>query len=113
MRELGDLTEKEHRKLAAYVSQVASRVFLIGEQMTNHMVDELEKIGYDMTNVYKFHLSHEAGEIIKRMISEQSKDNLEAPLIIFKGSQNTIFLEEAVKLLLKNSSDSTLLTRQS
>ena len=44
MRELGDLTEKEHRLLAGYVSQVADRVFLVGEQMTTHMADELEKI---------------------------------------------------------------------
>jgi protein associated with RNAse G/E len=34
-------------------------------------------------------------------------------MIIGKGSQNTIFLEEAIKLLLQNSQDSEKLTRQS
>jgi UDP-N-acetylmuramyl pentapeptide synthase len=29
MRELGDLTEKEHRLLAGYVSQFADKVFLV------------------------------------------------------------------------------------
>jgi UDP-N-acetylmuramoyl-tripeptide--D-alanyl-D-alanine ligase len=44
MRELGDLTEKEHRLLAGYVSQVADKLFLMGEQMTTHLADEIKKI---------------------------------------------------------------------
>ncbi|MDO4714087.1 MAG: hypothetical protein Q4B28_05635 [bacterium] len=34
-------------------------------------------------------------------------------ICLFKGSQNTIFLEEAVKLLLLNPQDQAALTRQS
>ena len=34
-------------------------------------------------------------------------------LILFKGSQNTIFLEEAVKQVLANKADVKYLTRQS
>lgn len=34
-------------------------------------------------------------------------------IILFKGSQNTIFLEEAVKQVLANKEDSKYLTRQS
>ena len=34
-------------------------------------------------------------------------------LILFKGSQNTIFLEEAVKQVLANKEDENHLTRQS
>jgi hypothetical protein len=41
---------------------------------------------------------------------EQGK---EKRLIIVKGSQNEIFLEESVKILLKNPEDSDKLTRQS
>jgi len=33
-------------------------------------------------------------------------------IVLVKGSQNTIFLEEAVKLILKNKSDEKLLCRQ-
>jgi UDP-N-acetylmuramyl pentapeptide synthase len=51
MRELGDLTEREHRLLASYVSVVADRVFLVGEYMNTHLVDELQKFGYDMSRV--------------------------------------------------------------
>lgn len=106
MRELGDLTEKEHRLLAAYVGQVADYVFLVGKEMTTHMADELEKIGFPMSHICKFHTATEATEIIKRLISDEKHpcdDHAHhhhpelPPLLVFKGSQNTIFLEEAVK----------------
>ena len=44
MRELGDLTEREHRMIAGYVSQVADRVILVGQYMTDYLADELEKV---------------------------------------------------------------------
>lgn len=44
MRELGELTEQEHRRLAGYVSQSADQVFLLGEAMGSFLGDELEKI---------------------------------------------------------------------
>ena len=109
MRELGDLTEKEHRQLAWYVAQFADRVFLVGQNMIYHTWDELEKIGYDRANIYKFDKSTEAGEIIKRMLKEPWYE----VVLVCKWSQNTIFLEEAVKKLLKNESDIRMLTRQS
>ncbi|MFA5747847.1 MAG: Mur ligase family protein [Candidatus Absconditabacterales bacterium] len=109
MRELGDLTEKEHRLLAGYVSQTADRLFLVGENMINHLSDELQKVGYDKKLIYKFHKSTDAGEVIAKML----KDNPDEILLICKGSQNTIFLEEGIKKLLNNSEDEKYLTRQS
>jgi UDP-N-acetylmuramyl pentapeptide synthase len=44
MRELGDLTEREHRMIAGYVSQVADRVILVGKYMADYLADELEKV---------------------------------------------------------------------
>ena len=44
MRELGDFTEQEHRKLAGYVSQSSDQLFLLGTSMTKFLADELEKI---------------------------------------------------------------------
>lgn len=44
MRELGDLTEREHRMIAGYVSQVAEKIILVGKYMTDYLADELEKI---------------------------------------------------------------------
>ncbi|MFA7717806.1 MAG: cyanophycin synthetase, partial [Candidatus Absconditabacterales bacterium] len=109
MRELGDLTEKEHRMIAGYVSQVADRVFLVGTYMTSYLADELQKVGYPVEKIYTFTKSTEAGDAIKTMLKEPGNECL----VICKGSQNTIFLEEAVKKLLANQADEYKLTRQS
>jgi len=112
MRELGDLTEREHRLLAAYVSQVADRIFLLGEQMTSIMADELNKIWYESNKVYRFSDSMETSSILKKMLANKEFEE-NSPILVFKWSQNTIFLEEAVKELLENKNDAKHLTRQS
>lgn len=108
MRELWDLTEREHRLLASYVSIFADKLFLVWKQMCNHLADELEKIWYDKNLIYKFDKSNEAWKIIKNALKEQWDEIL----IVCKWSQNTIFLEETVKMLLKNPEDEKFLTRQ-
>lgn len=108
MRELGDLTEKEHRLLAAYVHQVADQVFLVGQSMKDYMYDELEKIGYDMAKVQWFSSSMQCGDTM-RAILQESDDKY---VLVFKGSQNTIFLEEAIKHVLYDPADIQKLVRQ-
>jgi len=109
MRELWDLTESDHRKVAGYVYSVADRVFLIWENMNNYFKDELEKIWFDMNIVHQFDDAISLWNFVKDKLKKEKTRKL----IIWKGSQNTIFLEEAIKLLLKNSEDSEKLTRQS
>ena len=109
MRELGDLTEREHRLLAWYVSQFADKVFLIWKQMCEYLADELDKVWYDKSLIYKFNKANEAWKIIKNSL----KEPWDEILLICKWSQNTIFLEETVKMLLKNPEDLKYLTRQS
>ncbi|PJA48142.1 MAG: hypothetical protein CO170_03585 [candidate division SR1 bacterium CG_4_9_14_3_um_filter_40_9] len=109
MRELGDWTEREHRLLASYVSGVADRVFLVGEYMNAHLVDELQKFGYDMNRVVVCIDALDAGRHIRHMLKESGLECL----LVCKGSQNTIFLEETVKMLLSNPVDEKKLTRQS
>lgn len=109
MRELGDLTETEHRMISGYVSQVADRVFLVGDHMKNFLADELIKIGYPAEKIYTFTKSTQAADTIKTMLAESGNECL----IVCKWSQNTIFIEEAVKKLLANPADEYKLTRQS
>ncbi len=109
MRELWDLTESDHRKVAAYVHSMADRVFLVWESMENYMQDELEKIWFDMNLVEHFKNSIELWEHVKTELIKSDNPKL----VIWKGSQNTIFLEEAIKILLEDQEDVDNLTRQS
>lgn len=109
MRELWELTESEHRKIAPHVHSVADRLFLVWDNMKNVLKDELEKIGYDMSKVSEFKHSRELGNFVKDELKKQDK----TVLVVWKWSQNTIFLEEAIKILLADDSDIKNLVRQS
>ena len=110
MRELGDLTESEHRKLAWYVSQSGDQLFLLWKSMNDYLADELEKI-WATNNLTVCKTLKNLNKTVEDKLKER-KDK--SPVIlVFKWSQNTIFLEEAVKHFLKNKQDEEFLTRQS
>ena len=77
--------------------------------MTDYLSDELEKVGYDKKNIEKFYNANIAGKHIQHMLKETGDEYI----VVCKGSQNTIFLEEAVKHFLLNPEDQKELTRQS
>ena len=110
MRELGDLTESEHRKLAGYVSQSGDQLFLLWKSMNDYLADELEKI-WATKNLTVCKTLKNLNKTVEDKLKER-KDK-EPIILVFKWSQNTIFLEEAVKHFLKNKQDEELLTRQS
>lgn len=109
MRELGDLTEKEHRLLAGYVHQSADQICLVGESMHNYLLDELEKTWVEKSTVK----TEKNSKKLWMWIVDFLKRSDEKWIILFKWSQNTIFLEEAVKQVLANKEDEKYLTRQS
>jgi hypothetical protein len=84
-------------------------VILVGKYMADYLADELEKVWYDPKNVEKFYDANIAGKHIQKMLKEAGDEFL----IVCKWSQNTIFLEEAVKHFLLNPEDQQELTRQS
>ena len=109
MRELWDLTEKEHRLLAWYVQWSADHVVLLWNSMHNYLADEIQKIGFAKENLT---LCHSYYEVWKR-VDNFLKDSKDKWIVLIKWSQNTIFLEEATKALLNDKKDAELLTRQS
>lgn len=122
MRELGDLTEQEHRLLAGYLSQVADKLFLHGQYMREYLADELEKVGFDQEKLFIAKNLKGLNVMIEEELTTPSDssshlpltgESRKFPLLIFKGSQNTIFLEESVKHFLLHKSDEQFLTRQS
>ena len=110
MRELGDLTESEHRKLAGYVSQSADQLFLLGKSMNDYLADELEKL-WLTGNLSVCESLKQLNKVIEIWL--KNRDDKNEVLLVFKWSQNTIFLEESVKHFLKNRADEEFLTRQS
>lgn len=109
MRELGDFEEREHRLIAPVLSHISDTVFLVGNA-TQYTVDELQKMGISTKEYSHYIKASNALEAVKNYIKNNSNKK---HLILCKGSQNTIFLEEVVKGLLKHSSNTKKLVRQS
>jgi UDP-N-acetylmuramoyl-tripeptide--D-alanyl-D-alanine ligase len=105
MRELGPLEAKAHRNFAESVSTIADYVVLVGPKMQQYLLPELQK-----RNVSVQHFPHSLG-VGQALLDEkviQSGD-----LVLVKGSQNTIFLEQTVQeLMLHPEQARTLLCRQ-
>jgi len=96
MRELGELAEEEHQKLADLAMKEADLIVTVGP-LTREYFDKRVK---NFSNAIK------AGKWLAKMVKKSD-------LILIKGSQNTIFLEEAVKVLLRDKKDISQLCRQS
>lgn len=93
MRELWDMTEQEHRKLALLAFSISNEIFLVWDSMKKYFMDELFKIWYSWF-VKHFKNSLELWYYLKDYLKDKKNK-----IIIFKWSQNTIFLEEAIKIL--------------
>ncbi len=110
MRELGKFAEKEHRKIAWILSS-ADKIFLLWENTQKFTYDELIKIWFNSEDVFVFGQNwyHELWKALKDYLTENSAQK---HIILFKWSQNTIFLEESIKYVLENQEDVRYLPRQ-
>lgn len=104
MRELGQSAPMVHAEIATLATKTFDQVFLVGEAMKNYALPILEK--ELPKRVTFFQDSVEAGETIAKLLNP-------GDLILVKGSQNTIFLEEAVKkMMLEENLANKILCRQ-
>lgn len=96
MRELGESTQEEHQKIYNLATKSADLIISVGPETKKYFGDKSQKFTYWWE------------------ASEYLKNNLQGnETILVKGSQNTIFLEELIKSILKNPTDSKKLCRQS
>lgn len=102
MRELGSVSAKIHKTVADKILKTCDLAILIGPQMKEHAVPVLEKNKLDFLSFETF---SEAKEPILDSVREKD-------VILVKGSQNTLFLERVVEMLLKNSTDKVKLCRR-
>lgn len=104
MNELGDISESEHKKIGKLCNpKQLDLLITVGDLSKSHLAPAAEANGCKITS---FQSAPEAGEFLKN-------SDIKDATILFKGSQGGIYLEEAIKPLLKNPADSQKLVRQS
>ncbi len=105
MREL-DNVQHTHEALARELWSF-ERVFTVGPSMYEYMTPKLKELGFS-GSITSSLSSRDIGQKLKKFLEETSQKYI----IIFKGSQNTIFTEEALAVFL-TSVEQKKLPRQS
>lgn len=88
MRELGDAAAGEHGEVAKTAREIADLVLTVGPLTKKYFPPEIKN----------FPNSYEAGKYLREIISKND-------VVLIKGSQNTIFLEKAVEMLMAHPED--------
>lgn len=101
MRELWDYTKIEHEKLADFTKDITENIFIVWDSMQKYFLPKLQTAKH-------FKNSKIMWEYVKEFL-EKSQEKY---IILFKWSQNTIFLEEALKQVLLYSEDKNKICRQ-
>ena len=96
MRELGQASKTEHEKLYQIALKSADTIITVGAETTK----------YFGSKAIKFTKNTQALDYLQKNLPKNAT-------ILFKGSQNTIFLEEIVKPLLADPKDVQNICRQS
>lgn len=104
MNELGDYSAEAHREIGEYCEpKQLDLVVTIGPDANEYLAPAAVEQG---CLVKTFTDPYSAGEFVKAELKEGS-------VILAKGSQNRVYAEEAVKVLLANPKDFNRLVRQS
>lgn len=102
MNELGSLAKRSHQNLASQIRQNCDEVILFGNLTKTYTFPILK------TSQFPVHHFDTMLDLIKYLKSTLNPNSW----ILFKGSQNGIFLERAVLALLAEKDDQKLLPRQ-
>jgi len=104
MNELGPSSEEEHRKIGEFCDpKHLSMVLTLGPDANKYLAPAAETRG---CKVITFDNPYTVGDYLKPVIKPGA-------IVLAKGSQNGVFAEEALKVLLANPKDQTKLVRQS
>lgn len=104
MNEMGQLSESVHTQVGEYCDpKQLELVITIGPDANKHLAEAAKSKG---CQVKTFDSPVELGEFLASL-------DLSGHCILFKGSQNGVFVEEAIKFVLKNPEDRSKLVRQS
>lgn len=105
MNELGDYSKKGHTEVGELAAEIADELLVVGEVAGKYLYSAAAK-SMNKNFVHKFASSKEAGEYLRDKLKK-------GDVILFKGSQNGVFTEEAVKsVLFEPQKAADLLVRQ-
>ncbi len=103
MNELGLTSADEHSKLGEYCDpNKLDLIVTLGEDANNYLASAAKKKGCKVVTTIS---PYEAAKVILQNLKPDA-------VILCKGSQNKVFAEEAVKILLVNTEDENKLVRQ-
>lgn len=102
MRELGRTGDAAHTELVPHIKAAADHVILIGQNMQTLVAPKLKELGVSVQDYPTFTDARAA------ILEAAQPENV----ILIKGSQNTLFLERAVELLLADKADGAKLCRR-
>lgn len=104
MNELGNFSAEAHKMIGASIdAKKIPLVITVGAAAQDYLAPAAAEQGCE---VVSFLSPHEAGVYLKEHLKAKS-------VVLFKGSQNGVFCEEAIKPLLEDASDKKKLVRQS
>jgi UDP-N-acetylmuramoyl-tripeptide--D-alanyl-D-alanine ligase len=104
MNELGETSQEEHEKLGKLCDpKKLDLVVTVGEEAKKYLAPATKEQGCKVKSFLNPKL---AGEYVEEKA-------IKSAVILYKGSQNGVFAEEALKCMLKDSSDAKKLVRQS
>ncbi len=107
MRELGEEAESEHRFVVNEIIKGVDYLYCVGPLTKKYVVDYLKqnREKSKIKEIKWFATAVAAGKYLQNNLPPNS-------LVLVKGSQNQIFLEEVIKFILKNEKDKINLCRQ-
>ncbi|HVZ58458.1 MAG TPA: Mur ligase family protein [Patescibacteria group bacterium] len=105
MRELGQESQIEHEAIANKLIGIVDYLYLVGPQTREFVLPIIQTNEKHFSEIRWFDSATRAGEFMQENLPKNA-------IVLAKGSQNTIFLEEAVKRILQNKEDAKNLCRQ-
>lgn len=105
MRELGGQAKAEHEAVAALLPGLVDYLYCVGPLTMEYVLPIVDEENNKFREIKWFDTSPRVGNYLKEHLPNDA-------LVLVKGSQNQIFLEEAIKPILENKEDKKLLCRQ-
>lgn len=107
MNELGEESIKEHAKIGQLAAKIADIIITVGKESKRYLVPAAIEAGFDKQNIYSFMKSNQTGKCLNTVLRPNS-------IVLFKGSQGGIYMEEAIKFILKdpNTADEVLVRQK-